>query len=630
MWRLLVPLGLLIALVIGFTALDKPQPPADLTFVNRGEVMTIDPQRMSWLQDFRMGDALYEGLVQYDIYDFSIEPGVAERWEVSSDGLTYTFHLRGNAKWSNGAPVTAQDYIYSWERGMIPDTAADYQTMFAKIKGGQAIYDFRNQQLADYTANRAKFATRAEQMAEVQRMREELQKKLDEIVGLSAPDERTLVVTLERPTPYMLDLFAFGSFAPVYKPLIEQFVSLNPESGMLVQEHGWTKPGHIICNGPYVLTVWRYKRDMRLEKNPHYWNKDNVPSQSVTSLSIEDANTATLAFETGTLDWLSDVQAPYRADMLAEARKYRERVAPRLKELSAQGVSVDEALATVQREDPPREGERNNIHALPAFGTLFYNFNCQEKLNSGAPNPFFSAGVRRAFVLAIDKQALVDSVTRMGQPVADVFIPPGSIVGFTGSPGIHYDPERALKELAEAGWAGRTADGRPANAAGEAFPEVEILFPSGAEHRPIAEALANMWEQRLGVRTSLQEQETKVQRENMKRKNYMIARANWFGDYGDPTTFLDLSRTGDGNNDRGYSNPTFDGLLQQADVEVDAEKRMRLLEEADRIIVEEDVPFLLLYHQVSLYMYDPAKVHGLSRHPRLTQFLSQIKVTRSN
>lgn len=628
MTRMLIPFGLLVALLIGFTALDKPQPPADLSFVNRGEVMTIDPQRMSWLQDFRIGDAIWEGLVAYDNEDFSILPGVAERWEVSPDGLTYTFHLRGNAKWSNGDRVTAEDFIYSWGRAMIPDTAADYQAMFTKIRGGQAIFDFRTKQLEEYAARVAGYATREERRGEAERMKGELEARFREVVGLEAPDARTLIVQLEVPTPYMLDLFAFGSFAPVHRPTVEAFVSLDPETGMIVQEHGWTKPEHLVCNGPYVLTVWRYKRDMRLERNAQYWNPGAVVSDSVTSLSIEDANTAVLAFETGTLDWLSDVQAPYRADMLAQARGYRQRMASRIAELEAEGKDYDEVMATIQREDPPRKGERNDIHAFPAFGTLFYNFNCQEKLNSGAPNPFHHAGVRRAFALAVDKQAIVDRVTRMGQPVADVFIPPGSILGFNGSLGIHHDAEKAVKELEGAGWSDRNGDGVPENAAGEPFPTVEILFPSGAEHRPIAEALSNMWERVLGVRTSLQEQETKVQRENMKQKNYMIARANWFGDYGDPTTFLDVNRTGDGNNDRGYSNAAFDELLRTAEREVDPDKRMRILEEADRIIVEQDLPFIPLYHQVTLYMYDPTKLEGLSQHPRLTQFLSELRVNR--
>ena len=623
--RLLAPLALIAVLIFGAFYWDRPQPPAEFTFVNRGEVITLDPQRMSWLQDFRIADALYEGLVVYDNETMEARPGVAHSWELSDDRRTYTFHLRPEARWSNGDPVTASDFVYAWQRGMLPDTASDYANLFLQIEGAQAFADFRTAQQQDY-ARRAAALAKEERAAEWERLRAELDAKRAELVGLHAPDPHTLVVTLEQPTPYMLDLFAFGVFLPVHRPTVEPYIEFRPDTGRIVQNRGWTKAGQLISNGPYTLKVWRYKRDMRLERNPFYWNAAAVRADSVACLSIEDANTAVLAFETGAIDWLSDVQAPYRADMLAQSKRYRDRMAPRLSELFAQGLDYDDAMATVQRESPPAEGERNDIHAFAAYGTLFYNFNCMPTLRGGGFNPFHDAAIRRAFTMAVDKHAIVSSVTRMNQPVADVLIPPGSIPGFNGAPGLGFDLVRARSELASAGWVDRDGDGLVENERGETFPVVEVLFPSGSEHKGIAEALASMWERHLSVKTRLVEEETKVQRKNLEEKNYMIGRGNWYGDYGDPTTFLDLNRTGDGNNDRGYSNPRFDAQLDEAAREPDPQKRMRLLEQADAIIVTEDVPFVPLYHQVTVYMYDPTKVRGISQHPRLHQFLHELGV----
>ncbi len=625
--RTILPILVLIGLLVGAVMLDRPRDEAALTFINRGDVHTLDPQRMSWMQDFRIANAIYEGLVNYDNDTFDIVPGVAETWEISPDGLEYTFHLRQSATWSNGDPVTAQDFIYSWRRALFPDTAAGYADLFFKIRGGQAFFDWRTEQLAEFTRQAIGLEGEA-RAALARRMLDEAYKRFDETVGLIAPDAHTLVATLQVPTPYMLDLLAFGPFMPVHRPTVEPYLHLDAVSGSLRQRHGWTKPPLLVSNGPYVLAVWRYKRDMRLERNPRYWNTAAVVSDSVLCVSVDDANTAVLAYETGTIDWLSDVSVDYRADMLVQQQRYMDRNADRYAELRDGGLGYNQAMETLAHESPPQAGERNDLHAIAAYGTYFYNFNCQETLNSGAFNPFKDARVRRAFSRAVDKQAIVDRVTRMSQPVADVLIPPGSIPGFKGAPGIGYDPAKARAELAEAGWSDRDGDGLVEDASGRPFPTVEILFPSAGEHKAIAQAIAHMWEREIGVQTRLREEETKVAAAHLQEHDFMVSRGNWYGDYGDPTTFLDLYRTGNSNNDRNYSNPAFDDLMAQADRELDATKRMELLEQADAMMVNEEVPILPLYHQVTLYMYDPARLRHISVHPRLTQFLQELEVVK--
>ncbi len=159
--------------------------------------------------------------------------------------------------------------------------------------------------------------------------------------------------------------------------------------------------------------------------------------------------------------------------------------------------------------------------------------------------------------------SIVDAA--VGEKVATTFIPPGSIGGFDTPVGLMFDPDRARQELTDAGWIDRDGNGIPENDRGIEFPTVELLYSTAGYHKDIALVLARMFEDTLGVETRLEGKETKVYKDDLKKKNYMLARGGWFGDYGDPTTFLSLHRTGDGNNDRGYSNPQFDEMLDAAD-----------------------------------------------------------------
>lgn len=647
MTKVLLPFVLLLGLLVGAMWLDDPQEPAEFVFVNRGELHTLDPQRMSWLQDFRIAYAIYEGLVRWDNDTFAAEPANASAWKISEDGTVYTFALRPEAKWSNGDPVTAHDYVYAWKRALLPDTAADYSDLFFRLRGGEAFFNWRIAQLEAYAARPA-----GERTAEAaQRLRAEADAKFAELVGVSALDDHRLRVELERPTPYLLDLLAFPVFYPVHPPTVEAFVAVDPASGGIQQQHGWTKPGRIVGNGPYVLKVWRYKRDLRLERNPHYWDPALARSDSVVSLAIEDPNTMVLSFTTGTIDWLSTVEGlDYLPDMIAQARRYRERHAERYEahrqawireQMSAMGEEAfrakyaerlddpffgyGEAMYRLALEAPPGPGERNDIHAFPAYGTYFYNFNCQERLNDGRPNPFHDARVRRAFTMAVDKRRIVTSVTRLNQPVATSFIPPGSIPGFNSPEGVPFDPAAARRLLAEAGWADRDRDGVPENAEGRRFPKVELLYETGGGHEEIALAVADMWQRELGVDVMLEGQEPKTAGERKKNHDFMVSRANWFGDYGDPTTYLDIFRTTNGNNDRAYSNPAFDELMARTDREADPEARMRLLEQAEAMVMNEELPMLPLFHRITIYMFRPEEVRGLSTHSRLVQYMWKVE-----
>ncbi len=216
---------------------------------------------MTFQLDQRVAYALFEGLLAYDAAG-APQPGVAERWETSADGLVYTFHLRRNALWSDGRSVTAHDFVASWRRTLAPATAAEYAQSLWYLKNGR---DFNEGKLTDFAE-----------------------------VGVRALDDWTLQVTLENPTPFFLGLCCQSMFLPVPVAVIERWGD------------AWTKPEHIVTNGAFLLTAWRLNDKIRLTKNPRYWNAGAVRLNSVDVLPISRPNTALNFFATGLADLIMD------------------------------------------------------------------------------------------------------------------------------------------------------------------------------------------------------------------------------------------------------------------------------------------------------------------------------------
>ena len=722
----LTPFALIVIALGLFIWMDDAPPEADLVFVNQSEVFTLDPQRMSYIQDLRLAHALYEGLVRWDNRDFSIVPAAAEALpEVSADGRRYTFRIRQEAKWSNGEPVTAHDFIYSWQRAMLPDTAADYSHMFFVIEGAEELFAWRAEQTAGFVADPwedageeqgrttrlatgrlrrllaaedlprevhmpaegkrgeiaaelsaleaaadggaarletelgsaeqtrewvSRLGQRESRAAEAMWMWQQTEARFARTVGLKALDDKTLEVRLKLPTAYFPDLLCFGVFHPVHRPTVEgwpmagpmpaggwhavappgfgdrRWVRLSAASGKLEQKHEWAKPGRHVGNGAYVLADWRYKRHLRLEKNRRYHDAERVRSRSILALTIEDTNTAVLAFESGQVDWLASVNAEYQSDMIAQRRAYERRYAEELKRLKEGGLSAEAALAMLPE---PERGERRNIHAFPTFGTDFYSFNCRRRLSDGRVNPFANAGVRRAFAMSVNKRAIVERVTQLNEPVVSTLIPPGSIPGYHSPEGLAFDTNGARGELKLAGWEDRDGDGLIEDGQGSPFPVIDLVYTTNTpRYKWMSLELKAQWERQLGVRIELRGSETKFFKEDLKQGRFMIARGNWYGDYGDPSTFLEICRSTDGNNDRKYASARVDRMLEEAARQRDTEHRMEILEECERYLFEEEVPLAPICQLVQVYMYEPGEVTGLSDHPRLTQFLWQMQVKR--
>ncbi len=354
---------LLLPLLIAFAFCGcSRHPRADLVFLNGAEPETLDPALITGQPEGRVANALFEGLLAFD-QSGKPQPGAAESWDVSDGGRVYTFHLREGLAWSDGTPLTARDFVESWRRTLDSSTASEYAYQLHYIKNAKA---FNEGKIADFSG-----------------------------VGVSAPDNRTLRVELENPTPFFLDLCAFVTLLPV--PL------------HAIEKHGddWIKPGKLVGNGPYLLESWRINDRIRLRKNPRYWNAGSVALETIDVLPVSKGNTAFNLYAAGQADLMMD-----------------------------KGLVPPALLAEIKKRD--------DFHAAPFLGTYFLRFNC-------ARAPFADLRVRRAFSLVVDKPSVVERITRAGELPADSFVPPGA-GGYEPPAGVERDVGEARRLLAEAGY----------------------------------------------------------------------------------------------------------------------------------------------------------------------------------
>jgi oligopeptide transport system substrate-binding protein len=486
---------------------------ADLVFDNGAEPETLDPALMTGQLEGRLAYALFEGLLSYRP-DGGTQPGVAKSWEISPDGRRYTFHLRNDAFWSNGARVTARDFVASWRRVLTPQTASEYAYQLYYLKNAKKFND-PDEHFTDFSQ-----------------------------VGVRAPDDDTLEVELENSTPFFLDLCANMTLLPVPTPTIEKWGD------------AWIKPEHIVTNGAFLLESWRLNDKIRLKKNPRYWNRDTVRLDSIDVLPISLPNVALNFFASGVCDLIMDKgQAP--VTLMGELKK------------------------------------KPYFHSAPFLGNMYLRYNCTRA-------PFNDVRVRQAFSLIVDKKLIVEKITRAGEIPAYSFTPPGAGGYQPPAPGLGYDPERARRLLAEAGYPG-----------GANFPAVSFLYNDYDVNRFIGIELQNMILRELGVRISLRPQENKAYLRTMSAVDYDIARSSWIGDYNDPNTFLDTMLAGGGNNRTGWSDPAYDALIADAAKEQDKEKRFEIFRRAETMLITEQAPLCPLYYYVGIQLYDDNKLGGI-------------------
>jgi len=578
-------------------------PPADFTFVNGTEIKSVDPAMVTGQPEGRIIMALFEGLVRPKPDTLEPIPGVARRWEISEDRLTYTFHLRDDARWSDGTPLTAHDFAYSFRRFLDPLTAAEYAYQLwyvrraekyskgaAALEPGdpveielplteeqeQATPGARGKLLRGTLVEIAKppadagssdqeqpapdtwvFAVRRDDKLEHYSTAEPApsgatgcrQILLDfSSVGIEAVGERTLQIDLENATPFFLHLMGFYPLSPVQRSCVER--------------HGypaWTRPENLVCNGAYRLESRRIRDRIRLVKNEHYWNRDAVAPETIDALAVEADNTAFNLYMTGRVDWIPNVPHTVIPELLDQ--------------------------------------DRPDFQPSPQLTVYFY------RLNTTRP-PLGDARVRQALSLAIDREEIVRTVTQAGEVPARSLVPPGitTTAKQDGEPvRIEYqralcephDPKRAQELLAEAGYPG-----------GQGFPKLEILYNASEQHAAIAQLIQAQWREALQIDAGPRQEEWNSYLTSQRTMQYTVARAGWIGDYLDPNTFLDMFVGGGANNRTGFASSRYDRLIAAAAREQDPARRFELLHDAEAILMRE-LPIIPVYFSVSKNMVRP-------------------------
>jgi len=577
-------------------------PPADFTFSNGSEIKTVDPAIVTGQPEGRIVRALFEGLCVWDPRDLSPQPGVARAWDLSDDKLTYTFHLRRDAAWSDGTPVVADDFVWSFRRFLHPNTGAEYayemwyvmgaeQYTSGKVKPGDPVEIELNERPSGALPFASGIVLRGELLAVEApsadrepgaRLRQEAARgeagfesetagsgeiyvvKIDgrtrrfqkgarepgtedyqwllydfESVAITALDRYTLEIRLKHPVPYFPNLMGFYPMYPVNRKCVET--------------HGypaWTKPENLVTNGPFLLQFRRIRDRIRLVKNPYYWDRENVRLDVVDALAVESYPTNLNLYMTGQVDWIPAVPTEVIADLLAR--------------------------------------KQGDFKPTPYLSTYYYLFNTKKA-------PLDDARVRRALAMAIDKREIVERITRAGQKPTRSLVPPDikNNLDYTPAECEPYNVEKARRLLAEAGYPG-----------GRGFPKIEILYNTSEAHQAIAELIQSQWKRSLGIDAGLRNQEWTAYLISRRMGDYHVARAGWIADYIDPNTFLEMFTTGNPNNHTGWGAPEYDRLLETARNETNDVRRMQHFQEAERILMDH-MPIIPLYSYVSQDMVRP-------------------------
>lgn len=482
---------------------------------NGAEVQDLDPHMVSGVSEYRVLSALFEGLTDLDPKTLEPVPAVAESWTVSEDGLTYTFTLRHDARWSNGDPVTSQDFAYSWQRMLSPGLAAEYAYLLHCLKNGKA---FNEGRITDFAE-----------------------------VGVKVLGEYGLEARLEHPTPYFLSMQAHHAWYPVHRATIERFGKMDQ------RDTAWTRAGHHVGNGPFQLAEWSPSEVIRVLRNPHYWNAAAVRLDGIDFFPIDNQQTEERSFRAGTLDITSTIPL--------------------------------HKTATYRKKYP----EVLNIH--PYLGVYFYRINVTRP-------PFTDRRVRQAFAMALNRETLARDVLKGNELPASCLTPP-DIAGYTCETKVPYDVQRARALLAEAGYPN-----------GQGLPPVELLYNTSEAHKLIAEAIQRMWRENLNADVRLLNQDWKVYLSSLNTLDYGMARSAWIADVPDPVNFLECYLSDSGNNRTGWNSPEYDRLIHAAYAEADPEARFGLLQQAEKILLDE-APVIPIYFYTWKYLQAP-RVKGLT------------------
>jgi oligopeptide transport system substrate-binding protein len=373
-----------------------------------------------------------------------------------------------------------------------------------------------------------------------------LGKRSSETLGVRANGPTTLIIELEEPTPYFLSLLTHSTTYATHRPSVEKFGAR------------FTRPGNLVGNGAFKLEEWRVQSHIKLVRNTEYWDNKNTTLEEVYYYPIDDVNSSFKRYRAQELDFTETVLA--------------------------------EQLPWIRQCLP------GDLKISPYFGSYYYGFNNTQPPFKNKPK------LRTALSMAVDRNVITDIILGAGQIPAYSLVP--SVKTFKAVPAnwSQWTQEQRNQEAqrlySEAGFSKE----KPL--------EVEILYNTSDNHKRIALAIAAMWKQTLGVKTTLRNQEWKVFLETRRLKQgTQVYRAGWIGDYDDPYTFSQLLHSENEMNHPGYSSEEYDELINLAATKNAGESRLDVLRQAEKAMLE-DMPIIPIYFYVSQHLIKP-RVSGL-------------------
>ncbi|TXC90756.1 peptide ABC transporter substrate-binding protein [Metabacillus litoralis] len=503
--------------------------PQELKVLETSEIPSMDSVMAQDSASFTALANVMEGLYRLDQNQEAI-PGMADgEPEVSEDGLVYTVKLK-DAKWSNGDTVTAEDFVFAWQRAIDPATASPYgpYMMEGKIKGAKEITKLASEK-KEYDLN---------------------------TLGVVAKDEKTLEITLEKPIPYFESLMAFGTFYPQNKKFVEEKGDQYASSAE-----------NLVFNGPFVLSAWdgNTATEWTMEKNTEYWDAEAVALENIQFNVLKDPQASANAYETGE----ADITGKLASDIV-----------------------------------PQYEGDPNLIKWLEP--TIFWIKMNQQ--NEALANE----NIRRALATAFNKQDLTDSILNNGSVPANYSVPKNFVTDPSGKDFreangdmLEYNVEEA-KKFWEAGLKELGTD------------SVKLVYLGGDTEtsKKTDSYIKNQLETNLeGLTIDVQSVPFSVRLDRDVKMDYDLQFAGWGPDYQDPISFSDLWITDGGNNKMAYSNEQYDKLLEDAQYTYadDNAKRFEALQQAEKILLEEDAALAPVYQRSSNVLVAD-KVEGFTYH----------------
>lgn len=504
--------------------IDKDQ---TLNYCFISDVRSLDPS---------INDDTYGGMVLTDTMEALtrveqdekgndvIKPAGATKWDVSQDGLTYTFHLR-DFNWEDGKKVTSKDYAYSLMRTLEPATGATYVQLIDMIKGASA-----------YNGGTGK----------------------KEDVGITTPDDNTLVITLEKPTPYFMNLTYFTLFMPQRQDMVEKNA----------KNYG-ADAGTLLSCGPFKLKEWVHDSKIVLEKNENYYDKDKVKLNTVNIKVIKEEEAEMQELYNGGLDMANVTKQDWKEKFNATGK-----------------------MDLLENIEP---------------STSYFHFNQTATING--VKLFSNAKVRRAFSVALDRQQIVDMINDGAAVPATGWVPLRlQLNGEEFRKASGFDPITELqKEIKDPkaylieGLKELGGDTDPSK-----YTVHYIVGNTSALGKKNAEVYQQMLQKALGVNIAIDTVESKVKRDRIKALDYELSNLAWIGDYNDPSTFMNMWYTTRPNYKTGWANKKYDELMDKASSTSDQKQRLQYFKDAEKLLVYEDAtiaPTVFNKHSEFQYKY---------------------------